>query len=148
MRAIGQPVRSKPTVLSEGEAAFRLELIREELDELEEALYEGNLTKTADALADLEYVLMGTASLSGIDMMPVFNEVHRSNMTKIGGPKRADGKQLKPDMYSPPNIESIIQCQLAMAGYKNESHPGCIVCVKEGDLNGKSNKQDTNQNRM
>ena len=52
-------------------------------------------------MADLLYVVYGTAVSYGIDMDPVFREVHRSNMSKVGGYKRDDGKWVKPATYSP-----------------------------------------------
>ena len=65
----------------------------------------------AKELADLLYVVYGTAVSVGIDMEPVFREVHRSNMSKVGGHKRADGKWVKPPTYSPADIESIVDEQ-------------------------------------
>ncbi len=59
-------------------------------------------------MADLLYVVYGTAVSYGIDMDPVFREVHRSNMSKVGGYKREDGKWVKPATYSPARIEPIV----------------------------------------
>jgi predicted HAD superfamily Cof-like phosphohydrolase len=56
-------------------------------------------------------VTYGTAVSYGIDMEPIFQEVHRSNLSKIGGYKRADGKWVKPPTYSPANIEPIVEVQ-------------------------------------
>ena len=47
----------------------------------------------------------------GIDIEPVFREVHRSNMTKVGGYKREDGKWVKPDTYSPARIDEVLAAQ-------------------------------------
>lgn len=95
--------------------ALRLSLIREEADELAAALAKDDLVETADALADLLYVVYGTALACGIDMTPVFDEVHRSNMTKVGGHKRADGKWVKPAHYSPARIAPLLRVQGAAA---------------------------------
>lgn len=88
--------------------ALRLELLKEELLELEEALEAGDVVETADALADLAYVLVGAAITWGIDIASVFDEVHRSNMTKKPGNKRADGKILKDSDFSPPNVRGVL----------------------------------------
>lgn len=90
------------------EQEFRLELIEEELDELYEALDENNTVKAADALGDLIYVIAGAAVTWGIDIASIFDEVHRSNMTKSPEGKRADGKVMKPPGYSPPDIQGVL----------------------------------------
>jgi predicted HAD superfamily Cof-like phosphohydrolase len=68
----------------------------------------GDLAAVAKEMADLLYVVYGTAVSYGIDMDPVFREVHRSNMSKVGGYKREDGKWVKPATYSPARIEPIL----------------------------------------
>ena len=104
-------VRPTPTDLDEQTKQLRVRLIQEEFDELKEAIATGNLAAVAKEMADLLYVTYGTAVSYGIDMEPVFQEVHRSNMSKIGGYKRADGKWVKPPTYSPADIDSIIEAQ-------------------------------------
>lgn len=88
-------------------------LCTEECSELVQALDKEDLVGIADGIADLIYVALYTANAYGILLEPVFAEVQRSNMTKKNGPKREDGKQLKPDSYSPPDITSIINAQHA-----------------------------------
>jgi predicted HAD superfamily Cof-like phosphohydrolase len=56
-------------------------------------------------------VVYGTAVSLGIDMEPVFKEVHRSNMSKVGGYKREDGKWVKPPTYSPASLDIILEAQ-------------------------------------
>jgi predicted HAD superfamily Cof-like phosphohydrolase len=90
---------------------LRLDLVAEEVAELEDAAYDGNLPKVADAIADAVYVLLGTAVAYGIDIRPVFAEVHRTNMAKEGGPTRPDGKILKPEGWQPPDVAGIIAAQ-------------------------------------
>jgi predicted HAD superfamily Cof-like phosphohydrolase len=94
---------------------LREKLIEEEFWELKEAFSEGDVVAYADAVADLLYVVYGTADEAGIDVDAVFAEVHRSNMSKVGADgkvlKRADGKILKPDTYSPPDVESVLDAQ-------------------------------------
>jgi len=106
-------IASIPTVPDEKTRALRIGLIQEEFDELKEALAGADLTCIAKELGDLLYVVYGTAVSCGIDMEPVFQEVQRSNMTKVGGYKREDGKWVKPSTYSPANIRPILekQCQ-------------------------------------
>lgn len=112
-------VRTGPTDLNDDTKQLRVRLIQEEFDELKEAMATGNLAAVAKELADLLYVTYGTAVSYGIDMEPVFQEVHRSNMSKVGGYKRADGKWVKPPTYSPADINPILEVQrehlLAMA---------------------------------
>lgn len=86
---------------------LRLRLIDEELDELAGALNCQDVVDTADALADLLYVVIGSALQFGIPIEQVFAEVHRSNMTKDGGGSREDGKILKGPNYSPPDLNFL-----------------------------------------
>ncbi len=104
---------SIPTELDDHTKQLRVRLIQEEFDELQEAMASGDLAAIAKEMADLLYVTYGTAVSYGIDMEPVFQEVHRSNLSKIGGYKRADGKWVKPPTYSPADIESIVATQRA-----------------------------------
>ena len=97
-----------PTVVDRRTRELRVKLIQEELDELKEALAAEDLSSIAKEIADLLYVVYGTAVSYGIDMDPVFREVHRSNMTKVGGYKREDGKWVKPTTYSPALIDPIV----------------------------------------
>jgi predicted HAD superfamily Cof-like phosphohydrolase len=70
-----------------------------------------DLPAFADALADLAYVMEGTAIEFGIDSGPIAAEVHRANMTKVGGGKREDGKILKPEGFRPPDVEGELRKQ-------------------------------------
>ncbi len=102
-----------PTELNQDTKQLRVRLIQEEFDELKEAMASGNLAAVAKEMADLLYVTYGTAVSYGIDMEPVFQEVHRSNLSKVGGYKRADGKWVKPPTYSPADIDPILEAQRA-----------------------------------
>ncbi len=102
-----------PMDVNETTKTLRTRLIQEEFDELKEAMAAGDLAAVAKELADLLYVTYGTAVSYGIDMEPVFQEVHRSNLSKVGGYKRADGKWVKPPTYSPANVEAILNLQRA-----------------------------------
>ena len=108
----GAVVGESPSIPDSGTVALRINLIEEEVDELKAALAEEDLVATADALADLLYVTYGTAVSFGVDIRPVFDEVHRANMTKEGGPTRADGKILKPDGWVPPRVDEVLNDQM------------------------------------
>ena len=109
-------VETVPRVPDEATRSLRVRLIQEEFDELQEALGRRDAAAVAKELADLLYVVYGTAVSCGIDMEPVFREVHRSNMSKIGGHKRADGKWVKPATYSPARLEPILVAQGGQGG--------------------------------
>lgn len=70
-----------------------------------------NLPELADALGDVDYVVEGTRIEYGIDGDPVAAEIHRSNMAKVGGGKRADGKSQKPPGWTPPDIKGELEKQ-------------------------------------
>lgn len=82
--AFGLPVLDQPAIPKD-RIALRINLLQEELNELKEALDNNDLVETADALADLQYVLSGAILEFGMrhKMNPLFEEVHRSNMSKI-----------------------------------------------------------------
>jgi predicted HAD superfamily Cof-like phosphohydrolase len=90
---------------------LRNRLIQEEFEEFQEAMQSKDLSAMAKELADLLYVVYGTAVSLGIDMEPVFKEVHRSNMSKVGGYKREDGKWVKPSTYSPASLDHLLEAQ-------------------------------------
>jgi len=107
-------VQTAPAEVSEDTKRLRVRLIQEEFDELKESMAAGDLPAVAKEMADLLYVVYGTAVSYGIDMDPVFREVHRSNLSKVGGYKRADGKWVKPATYSPARVEPILAAQAAV----------------------------------
>lgn len=107
--AFGDKVLGTPTLPSLKVQTLRAHLIAEEAKETVEAIADGDLIGIADGLADLLYVTLGAALAYGIPINDVFNEVHRSNMTKLGAKRDPiTGKVLKPATYSPPEIESIL----------------------------------------
>lgn len=107
-RTFGIAIGSGPTVPDENTRSLRVRLIQEEFEELQDAMAQQDIIAVAKELADLLYVVYGTAVSCGIDMEPVFKEVHRSNMSKVGGYKRADGKWVKPPDYSPASLQPIL----------------------------------------
>ena len=104
-------VQREPGLIDERTRVLRERLIQEEFDELKQAMAQEELPAIAKELADLLYVVYGTAVSYGIDMAPVFREVHRSNMSKVGGYKREDGKWVKPPSYSPAVVAPILADQ-------------------------------------
>ena len=92
---------------------LRLGVISEEYIELCEAVENDDMVEAIDALCDLLYVIYGAALEWGVDLEPFLQEVHRTNMNKVGGPTRADGKRLKPEGWQPPNIAGILRDQIA-----------------------------------
>lgn len=69
---------------------------------------EPNLIEAIDGLCDVDYIVKGSAIVLGIDLEPFADEVHRSNLSKVGGEVRADGKRLKGPNYSPPDIAGVL----------------------------------------
>ena len=101
--------------LSEAECNLRHRLMSEENEEYLEAAKNGDLVEIADALGDQLYILCGTILKHGLQdkIVEVFNEIQRSNMSKLdenGKPiYREDGKVMKSDLYFKPNIKSILE---------------------------------------
>ncbi len=119
-RAFGLPVRDRPTLdVDEREIALRSRLLAEEIRELTNGCIARSLVGVADGLADVVYVVYGTALTFGIDLDRVVAEVHRANMSKLdehGNPTmRDDGKVLKGPNYSPPDIAAVLEATAAQA---------------------------------
>ena len=94
MEIFGQEIREKAEFPNEKITSLRYELIREELEELKEALDNKDIKEVADALADILYVTYGAGHAFGIDLDKCFEEVQNSNMSKLG----SDGKPIYNDM--------------------------------------------------
>jgi predicted HAD superfamily Cof-like phosphohydrolase len=114
--AFNLPMRQLPsTEIDDALARLRVALLEEEVGEFVAASEKGDLVGIADALADIIYVIYGTALTYGIDLDTVLREVHRSNMSKLGGDGkpliREDGKVLKSEKYFPPDIASVLNLQ-------------------------------------
>lgn len=102
-----------PNFPSEKVQNLRIELIREEFEELKEAIADNNIVEVADALTDILYVVYGAGDAFGIDLDKCFTEVHRSNMSKLTADgkvlrRESDGKVLKSDQFSPPNLSKVL----------------------------------------
>lgn len=104
------------TIPSKKEMELRLRLIEEEAKELREAVErdEVDVVEVSDALSDIQYVLFGAVNSFGLHNIfdDLFKEVHRSNMTK-SDEKREDGKILKGDNFTPPNLKDIVYGRVA-----------------------------------
>ena len=112
--AFGQRVGNRPWLPYGDERELRMRLMKEEMKEYEQAEHNNDITNLAVELADIIYIACGTAVSYGIPLDKVFEEVHRSNMAKLvdGKPlKREDGKVIKPEGWTPPDIESVIKKQ-------------------------------------
>jgi len=107
-KKFGCHIQTKPKFPHEKVMSLRWKLIGEEYSELIKATREENIVETADAIADLIYVLIGMAIALGIDLRPVMKEVQRSNMEKENGGKDKDGKVMKPKYWNPPDIKKAI----------------------------------------
>lgn len=121
----GHHINSMPTAYTSSFVReLRLKLMYEELRETETALGQANLEKLLDGLADLLYVVFGTAVSYGLAPLleEVFTEVHRSNMTK-GGPTNEYGKTLKGDSWEPPKIKEIIKRHMDKYHHMSEYFP-------------------------
>lgn len=97
------PAPESPVMISPKDCLRRARLIFSEAAEFIEAADQKDFVEMVDALADILVVTYGTAVEMGVDLEPVFREVHRSNMSKNGG-KDAGGKILKGDAFTPPDI--------------------------------------------
>lgn len=113
MEVFGQEIKDEPALPDWDTCALRLDLITEEVRELEVALANEDLTDIADALTDILYVVYGAGHAFGIDLDACFEEVHRSNMSKLGQDGkpvyREDGKVLKGPDYFDPDLASILE---------------------------------------
>ncbi len=113
-RAFGQPVNQSIKNISIERSILRHNLIQEEVGELLNASVQGDIVGVADAITDCLYILFGTAHEWGLgDKLPsLFDEVHRSNMSKLGSDGlpvyRQDGKVMKGENYTPPRLKDIV----------------------------------------
>jgi len=112
MKTFGQEVKTKPSFSSDKINKLRLDLIKEELIELTEAMNNKDLLEVADALTDILYVTYGAGHAFGINLDKCFEEVQNSNMSKLdenGKPiYNEHGKVMKGPNYFKPNLKKII----------------------------------------
>ena len=112
MKTFGQEVKLKPSLSSEKINNLRINLIKEELEELKQAINEKNLIEVADALTDILYVTYGAGHAFGIDLDKCFDEVQNSNMSKLdenGKPiYNESGKVMKGPNYFKPDLSKFV----------------------------------------
>ena len=112
MMTYRQEVKESASFPDENIIKLRLKLIKEELEELEQALNDKNLLEVADALTDILYVTYGAGHSFGINLDACFEEVQRSNMSKLdedGKPIYNEyGKVMKGPNFSKPNLKQFI----------------------------------------
>ena len=113
MQTFGQEVKSKPSFSSEKINDLRYNLIKEELEELKQAMANRDILEVADALTDILYVTYGAGHAFGIDLDSCFEEVQNSNMSKLGEDGKPiyndSGKVMKGPSYYKPNLSKFIK---------------------------------------
>ena len=113
MKTFGQIVRTKPQFPEQKTMQLRLNLIKEELKELEEAMNNKDLKEIADALTDILYVTYGAGFAYGINLDKCFKEVQRANMSKLGKDGKPifneNGKVMKGPNYKKPDLKQFVE---------------------------------------
>ncbi len=112
MQTFGQEVKEKAEFPANKIITLRYDLIREELEELKEALEKKDIKEVADALTDILYVTYGAGHAFGIDLDKCFEEVQSSNMSKLGTDGKPifndKGKVMKGPNYFKPNLNKFV----------------------------------------
>ena len=113
MKTFGQEVKTKPSFSTDKINKLRIDLIKEELEELTDAMINKDLLEVADALTDILYVTYGAGHAFGIDLDKCFDEVQNSNMSKLdenGKPiYNEHGKVMKGPNYFKPNLRKFFE---------------------------------------
>ena len=113
MEKFGQMIRTKPQFPDDKTMQLRLDLIKEELNELEDAMKTKNLKEVADALTDILYVTYGAGYAYGIDLDQCFKEVQGANMSKLGEDGKPiyndQGKVMKGPNYTKPDLSKFVK---------------------------------------
>ena len=112
MKTFGQEVKTKPSFSTDKINKLRIDLIKEELEELTEAMSNKDLLEVADALTDILYVTYGAGHAFGIDLDKCFDEVQNSNMSKLGENGEPiyneSGKVMKGSNYFKPDLSKFV----------------------------------------
>ena len=112
MNTYGQDVKEKAEFPENKIVQLRIDLIEEELNELKEAIKNNDIVEVADALTDILYVTYGAGHSFGVNLDECFDEVQRSNMSKLGEDGKPiyndNGKVMKGPNYFAPNLKKIV----------------------------------------
>ena len=112
METFGQEIKEKAEFPNEKITSLRHDLIKEELDELKEAIENNDIKEVADALTDILYVTYGAGHAFGINLDKCFEEVQNSNMSKLGSDGKPiyneKGKVMKGPNYFKPDLNKFI----------------------------------------
>jgi predicted HAD superfamily Cof-like phosphohydrolase len=112
MQTFGQEVKSRAELPNKKIVQLRYELIKEELEELNQAIKDGDMKEVADALTDILYVTYGAGHAFGIDLDKCFSEVQQSNMSKLGPDGKPiyneNGKVMKGPNYFKPDLNKFL----------------------------------------
>jgi len=121
METFGQEIKEKAEFPSDKITSLRHDLIKEELNELKEAIDNKDITEVADALTDILYVTYGAGHAFGIDLDKCFDEVQNSNMSKLGSDGKPiyndKGKVMKGPNYFKPNLHKFVAWKKTIIGY-------------------------------
>ena len=113
METFGQEIKEKAVFPEKKIITLRYELIKEELDELKEAMQNSDIKEVADALTDILYVTYGAGHAFGINLDKCFEEVQNSNMSKLGSDGKPiyndKGKVMKGPDYFKPNLTKFVK---------------------------------------
>ena len=113
METFGQEVKNKTEFPNEKIVKLRFDLIKEELEELNQAIKDKDMKEVADALTDILYVTYGAGHAFGIDLDKCFDEVQKSNMSKLGANGKPiydeSGKVMKGPNYFKPDLNKFLK---------------------------------------
>ena len=113
MQTFGQEIKYKAEFPNEKIVQLRSDLIKEELDELNQAIKDKDIKEVADALTDILYVTYGAGHAFGVDLDKCFEEVQQSNMSKLGSDGKPiyseSGKVMKGSNYFKPDLKKFLK---------------------------------------
>lgn len=110
-KVMGHYIGAEPKIPPKEVSSLRHSLISEEVNETLVALALDDMVGIADGIVDSIVVLLGTAVSYGVDIQPIWDEIHKTNMAKLGGGEREDGKSLKPEGWKPPEVDKLLKLQ-------------------------------------